>query len=182
VFNHRFAFYLLIIATTLLGVNLIPLQSIQAREIAKEQKNLIRLPRLISSAAIFPQQNSSIGRYQFTIKVPENAGEALKGIKITQKKNLETVVFNQNKTRAAEGNNMKGKEIPLATREEELQPGEITIFFNKPIEPGNTVTISVKPEQNPFVGGVYLFGITAYSTGENSVENYLGSIRIGIGQ
>jgi hypothetical protein len=182
VFNNRFTFYLLIIATTFMGVNLVPSQSIQAREITNGQKTFIRLPRLISSAAIFPQQNSSISRYQFTIEVPENAGEALKAIKITQKKNLETVVFNQNKTRAVEGNNIKGREISLATMGEESQPGETTVVFNKPIEPGNTVTISVKPKQNPFVGGVYLFGITAYPTGNNSVETYLGSVRINIGQ
>jgi hypothetical protein len=181
VFNNQFTFFLLIITTTFMGINLIPLQPSQAREIINRQKTFSRLPRLISSAATFPQQNSSISRYQFTIEVPENAGEALKAIKITQKKNLETVVFNQSKTRAAEGNNMKGKEISLAAKEES-QPGETTIVFNTPIEPGNTVTISVKPKQNPFVGGVYLFGITAYPTGENSVETYLGSIRIGIGQ
>jgi hypothetical protein len=178
---NRFIYSLPIVATILIGVNLIPLQSTQAREITNGQKAFIRLPRLISSAATFPHQNSPITRYQFTIEVPKNAGEALKAIKITQKKNLETVVFNQNKTRAAEGNNMKGREIPLAAKEE-LQPGEITIFFNTPIEPGNTVTISVKPKQNPFVGGVYLFGITAYPTGENSRETYLGSVRINIGQ
>lgn len=179
---NRFIYSLPIVATTLIAVNLIPIQSTQAIEITNGQKAFIRVPRLILSAVTFPYKNSPMARYQFTIEVPENAGEALKAIKVTQKKNLETVVFNENKTRAVESNNMKGIEIPLAVTEEESKPGETTIIFNTPIKPGNTVTISVKPKQNPFVGGVYLFGINAYPTGDNSQETYLGSVRININQ
>jgi hypothetical protein len=173
---------LLIISTTFIGVNLISLKSTQAIKISNEQKAFVIAPRLIPTAANFRQKNSPVTRYLFTIEVPENAGESLKAIRVTQKENVDTVIFNKNKTRAVEGNNMRGIEIPLAAIEEESQPGETTVVFNTPIEPGNTVTISVKPKRNPSVGGVYLFGITAYPTGDNSRETYLGSGRIHINQ
>ena len=54
-------------------------------------------------------------------------------------------------------------------------------MFATPIEPGNTVTIAIKPTQNPTQDGIYLFGLTAYPTGDNSQGMYLGSSRIYIG-
>jgi hypothetical protein len=181
-FGNRFSFYFLIISTTLTGVDFIPFQPTYAREITERQEAFTTSPRLIRSATTFLQKNNSVARYQFTIEVPKNSGETLKSIKVTQKQNVETVVFNPNKTRAALGNNISGIDIPLAATGGESKPGEITVVFDKPIEPGNTVTISVKPRRNPSVGGVYLFGITAYPTEGNSGEVYLGSGRIHISQ
>lgn len=60
--------------------------------------------------------------------------------------------------------------------------GETTVIFETPVEPGNTVLIAIKPQRNPSTGGVYLFGVTAYPTGENSSGLYLGSGRIRISQ
>ena len=114
------------------------------------------------------------------VEVPQNVGEALKSVKITQKEDMDTIIFREDQTLASMGNNLAGANIPLAAVGGESQPGETTIVFDTPVEPGNTVTISVKPKQNPFTGGVYLFGITAYPAGENSQGLYLGSGRIHI--
>ena len=73
---------------------------------------------------------------------------------------------------------MAGASIPLDSVGGESLAGETTVVFDAPIEPGNTVTISVKPKRNPSRGGVYLFGVTAYPTGDNSQGMYLGSGRI----
>ena len=62
----------------------------------------------------------------------------------------------------------------------EQQAGEVTVMFDQPIEPGNTVTVRVKPKRNPSFGGVYQFGVTAYPEGQNSQGLYLGSRRIDI--
>ena len=45
-------------------------------------------PRLIRSAATFKSRNSRAAKYQFTIKVPEDAGEALGAVRIQQKQNI----------------------------------------------------------------------------------------------
>lgn len=171
---------LIAISTVLVGVNSLTLQPTEAVEIASRQRAFVRAPRLVRTAASFRHRNISTAIYKFTIEIPENAGEALQAVKITQKKNINTVVFRDNKSRAAEGKNMAGASIQLASVEGESKPGEITVAFDTPIEPGNTVTIAVKPKRNPSRGGVYLFGVTAYPTGENSSGLYLGSGRIHI--
>ncbi|MDJ0572140.1 MAG: DUF2808 domain-containing protein [Pleurocapsa sp. MO_192.B19] len=177
-----FASSLIAIATIVAGVNVIALNPTEAVELGNGQRAFVRGPRLISSAATFSNRNSSAATYKFTIEVPKNAGEALKAVQITQKKNTDTVVFKNNKSRAFEGKNIAGVSIPLASIGGESQPGETTVVFDTPVEPGNTVTIAVKPKRNPSTGGVYLFGITAYPTGENSPGLYLGSGRIHIDQ
>ncbi|WP_246141967.1 DUF2808 domain-containing protein [Hyella patelloides] len=171
---------MLTISTLVFGVNSLVLKPSTAVELLDGQKAFESSFRLIRTATNFSERNNSAARYQFTIEVPQDAGEALKSVKITQKENMDTLVFKADKTLASMGNNLAGANIPLAAVGGESKPGETTIVFDTPIEPGNTVTISVKPKQNPFTGGVYLFGVTAYPTGEDSPGLYLGSGRIHI--
>ena len=173
---------LIAIATVVVGVNSVSIKPTEAVELANGQRAFVKAPRLVRSAATFRSKNNPASTYQFTIEVPENAGEALKAVKISQKNKIDTIVFKGNKSRAAEGENMAGVTIPLASIGGESQPGETTVVFDTPIEPGNTVTIAVKPQSNPSTGGIYLFGVTAYPTGENSPGMYLGSGRIDISQ
>lgn len=173
---------LLALATVLVGVNSLTVQPTEAIELPSRQRAFERSPRLIRTANRFNSPNSPLGTYQFTLEVPEDAGEALKVIKISQKEGIDTVVFKPNKNQAFRGQNMAGASIPLASVGGESQAGETTVVFDTPIEPGNTVTISVKPKRNPSTGGVYLFGVTAYPTGDNSQGIYIGSGRIHISQ
>ncbi len=169
---------LLAIATVVVGVNSLTLQPTKAVELSNGQRAFESSPRLISSASTFHSRNNPGATYQFTIEVPENAGEALKSVQISQKNERHTVVFQNDKNRAFEGDSMAGASIPLDSVGGESLAGETTVVFDAPIEPGNTVTISVKPKRNPSRGGVYLFGVTAYPTGNNSQGMYLGSGRI----
>ena len=164
--------------TLILGANYLVSKPVNAVELLDGQKAFESGLRLTRAAATFSDRNSSHAKYQFTIEVPENAGEALKSVKITQKENSDTVVFQADKSKASLGNSLAGNNIPLAAVGGESRAGETTVVFDTPVEPGNTVTISVKPKQNPSVDGVYLFGITAYPAGENSPGSYLGSGRI----
>ena len=134
------------------------------------------------AAANFNSRNNSAAKYQFTIEVPEDAGEALKSLKITQKENFDTVVFQADKSKASLGSSLSGDNIPLAAVGGDSKPGETTVVFDTPVQPGNTVTISVKPKQNPSVDGIYLFSVTVFPTGENSPGLYLGSGRIHISE
>lgn len=173
---------LLAIATIVLGVNSIAIKPTEAVELTNGQTAFVKAPRLIRTATSFSGKNNSAAVYQFTIEVPKDAGESLKTVVITQRNNPDTIAFKDNKSRASEGQNLAGASIPLASVGGESQPGETTVVFDTPIEPGNTVTIAIKPKQNPSTGGVYLFGVTAYPIGENSPGLYLGSGRIHINQ
>ena len=178
--NKSFVSSVLAISTLVFGANYFVPDPVKAVELLDGKKAFENSPRLTRAAANFNSRNNSAAKYQFTIEVPQDAGEALKSVKITQKENADTVVFKTDKSKASLGNSLAGNNIPLAEVGGESQPGETTVVFDTPVEPGNTVTISVKPKQNPSVDGIYLFGITVFPTGENSPGLYLGSGRIHI--
>ena len=180
--RNLLAFSLLAIAITVIGVSFLNLQPTEAVELPNEQTAFVRSLRLTRAATSFLGKNNSAATYQFTIEVPGDAGEALKSIKIVQRNGSKKVVFQDNKSRALKGNSLSSASIPLAAVRGDSKPGEVTLVFDTPVEPGKTVTIAVKPKRNPSRGGVYLFGITAYPTGDNSPGLYLGSGRIHINQ
>lgn len=137
-------------------------------------------PRLIRAAA------SQVGRdtpstYEFTLTVPKDAGQPLKAVKITQAKNLETVNFEVSDSKAFIGKRFAaGPEIQLASigGDQPSTPGEVTIVFDRPVQPGTTVTVALAAQANPNWGGVYLFGVTAYPAGDNGLGQFLGYGRI----
>ena len=102
---------------------------------------------------------------------------------IQQRSGGDTVKFKEDKSSAFFGDSFAGgPDVSLAAvgGDIEQQPGEVGIVFDQPVEPGNTVTVRVKPKRNPSSGGTYQFGVTAYPEGENVRGLYLGSRRIDI--
>ena len=150
-----------------------------ALELGDGQTFFDKPPRLIRSVATFKSPNTP-SEYLFTILLPEDAGEPLQAVSIVQKPNLERIRFELSKSRAFFGEGLSGgSSIPLAKVESEpANPSEVTIFFEEPVAPGNKVTVSIRARRNPNFGGVYHFGITAFSVGENSPGLYLGSGRL----
>ena len=137
-------------------------------------------PRLIQVTAttINPFSPST---YLFTISVPDNAGEPLQAVTIAQQPNVQRVDFQVSESRAFMGGNIASeKSIALANigGSEPSNSDEVTIVFDKPVTPGSTVTIALPVTRNPDLGGVYQFGVTAFSPGENSPGLYLGSGRL----
>lgn len=152
---------------------------VNAFESGNDSKVFINSPRLIRTATTNAAPNNP-AKYHFTIKVPENAGESLKAVNISQKINLEKIEFDVNKSSAFLGDSFAGGEtVNLIDSNNNLaQDSEVTVVFDKPIEPGNTVTIALKATRNPFFGSIYQFGVTAFPEGENSAGLYLGSGRL----
>lgn len=137
-------------------------------------------PILIRSAASFSSANSP-STYQFTIKVPEDAQEALKAVTISPKENAKNINFDLSKNEAFMGDSLAGgADLALANigGSQINDSNEVTFVFDEAVEPGNTVTVSLKAKRNPSFGGVYLFGVTAFPEGENSPGLYLGSGRL----
>jgi hypothetical protein len=54
----------------------------------------------------------------------------------------------------------------------------VTVNFDPPVPPGQTVTLALSPDRNPLYGGVYLFGVTAFPVGIKSHGQFLGFGRL----
>ncbi|MBW4445225.1 MAG: DUF2808 domain-containing protein [Plectolyngbya sp. WJT66-NPBG17] len=139
-------------------------------------------PQLIRSAS------SQLGgyipsTYEFTLTVPKDAGQALKAVSIAQDKSPELVKFDISSSRAFFGQRFAGgPEIRLASigGEQPSKPGEATIVFDQPVQPGSTVTVALAVQRNPIWSGIYLFGVTVYPAGENGLSQFLGYGRISL--
>jgi hypothetical protein len=139
-------------------------------------------PRLTRSNATFKTINTP-SEYQFTIQVPANAGAPLQAVRIVQDTSPETIAFDFGRINAYYGSGLSGgPAVPLASvgGEAPNNPGEATIAFNPPVQPGSTVTVSLPVSRNPQTSGVYLFGVTAYPAGSNANGIFLGYGRIQI--
>ena len=90
---------LLALTTILVGVNALTIQPSEAVERFNGQRAFESSPRLVRTATRFSSRSNAAATYQFTIEVPDNAGEALKAVRISQIDGLETVMFNNQKNR-----------------------------------------------------------------------------------
>jgi hypothetical protein len=138
-------------------------------------------PPHLDRTAAFPNVGYVPSTYEFTLTVPEDAGQPLKAVTIMQRTNVETIEFDATHSRAfiSKGRAM-GSEIQLASigGNQPAHPGEVTIVFEQPVQPGTTVTIALAARRNPMWNGVYLFGVTAYPDGENGLGQFLGYGRL----
>ncbi len=135
-------------------------------------------PKLVATEATYHNPSVS-STYSFTISVPDNAGQPLKAVTITQKPNFEQINFTVNESRAFASNHFReGERVALSSIGGQSNEGQVTIAFDEPIQPGDTVTLDLKANENPQHGGIYLFGVRAYSEGMDSQGLYLGTARL----
>ncbi|MBE9126109.1 MULTISPECIES: DUF2808 domain-containing protein [unclassified Coleofasciculus] len=136
-------------------------------------------PRLIDVFSTFDSVGVWGAKYYFTIELPEDAGEPLQQVTISQRQGGEEIRFRLHETRSFTGTpSDKGERLALqaVTRDEETDT--ISVVFEEPISPGQTFTIGLVPVRNPYFGGVYLFGVTAFPAGEKPYGLYLGPGRL----
>jgi hypothetical protein len=152
-----------------------------ARELPNGQSIFDRSPRLVRSAVNFEAPGVPRPTYQFTISVPEDAGAPLKAVTIAQAENAQKIDFKVDRSSAFIGNSFAGgPAVSLASigGEQPAKSNEVTIAFEPPVAPGKTVTVALTAARNPFPGGIYLFGVTAFPPGENSSGLFLGYGRL----
>lgn len=134
---------------------------------------------LISTTTTYNETDAWGARYYFTVFLPENAGESLERVTIQQRQGFENIQFRLQDTQAFEGTpGNKGARFPLKAVTKDPQSPTISVTFNPPVPPGKTVTIELHPVRNPSVGGVYIFGVTAFPAVENPYGLYLGVGRL----
>ena len=144
-------------------------------------------PRLVGAATTYNEVYVWGATYYFTLSLPENAGEPLQKVTINQHEGVDNIRFNLKDsfafegTRSREGQKLGFKDANSdgsANASGERKSRTITLTFDPPVPPGKTITIALKPQQNPTVAGVYLFGVTAFPAGEKSHGQFLGYGRL----
>ena len=169
------------LSALVLGALLPTLISLPARaiELGGGRTSFVRSPRLVEASASH-KAPGALSDYNFTIQVPENAGEPLQAVTITQQENAERIRFNTAESSAIAENSMAGRQSVNVSSIGGMEPdeNEVTVVFDEPVEPGSTVTVSLRARRNPVYGGVYQFGVTAFPIGNDSPGLYLGSTRL----
>lgn len=136
-------------------------------------------PRLVETATTYNEVYVWGATYYFTINLPENAGEPLQRLTINQREGVDNIHFNLNDSFAFEGKlSGRGQKIGLKDVVGDRKTRTVTITFDPPVSPGKTITVGLKPWQNPYSSGVYLFGVTAFPAGEKSHGQFLGYGRL----
>lgn len=169
-------------ATVLLGTIAIeslrvsPTQAVQLRD---GTVYFVQPPRLVKVTTTFNNAQVSGATYYFTISLPENAGEPLQRITINQHQGVDNIDFRLKKSIAFVGTrSRRGEKIQLKDVTRDKKTRTVSMAFYPPVSPGKTITIGLKPDQNPMTGGVYLFGVTAFPVGEKSHGQFMGFGRL----
>lgn len=136
-------------------------------------------PRLIDAYTTYSGIRIRGATYYFDFELPEDAGEPLQQIVISQRQGQDEVKFKLDKTVAYVGTHRnKQQQLNIASTIQNQNTKEIEIILDSPIPPGTTFTVGIKPRKNPIYDGVYLFGVTAFPAGEQSNGLYLGAGRL----
>jgi hypothetical protein len=113
--------------------------------------------------------------YLFTLQVPADASEPLGRVALEQKEGVNTIKFKLKQTYAYLNGN-RGQRVALEATQ--LEPNRVELRFETPVTPGSVITLGLRPYQNPSVGGVYLFGVTAFPAGEQVRSQFIGYGRL----
>lgn len=170
------------IGTTLavaVGIGGFAAQITQAVQLADGTVYFVQPPRLVAATTTFKEVNVWGATYYFTISLPDNAGEPLQRVTITQNEGTQDIRFDLEDSRAFEGTRSnRGLRLGLGGVTKERKTKTVSVTFDPPVTPGKTVTIGLRPVYNPMFSGVYLFGVTAFPPGEKSHGQFLGFGRL----
>lgn len=165
----------LVVLAGMWGVSRLPVQAIQ---LADGTVYFAHPPRLVNATTTFP--NPGVwATYYFTLSLPEKAGEPLQRVTLTQQEGREDIRFNLKRTYAFVGTPSRSRQrLNLGEVTFDRQKKTVSVTFDPPVPPGQTVTLGLRPVHNPLYGGVYLFGVKAFPAGEKSYGQFLGFGRL----
>ncbi|BAY69909.1 DUF2808 domain-containing protein [Anabaena sp. FACHB-709] len=158
------------------GYTIPPSQAIQLQD---GTVYFVQPPRLVETVTTYNQVNVWGATYYFTVNLPENASEPLQKLTINQHQGVDNIRFDLKNSFAFEGTRShRGQRIGLKDAADNRQTRTVSLIFDPPVSPGKTITIGLKPWQNPTISGVYLFGVTAFPAGEKTHSQFLGFGRL----
>jgi hypothetical protein len=113
--------------------------------------------------------------YYFTISLDPEAGASLGGLTIQQTRGVDTRFrFAVERTAAFLGRpRREGTRLPVQASFDDAAR-TFTLTFPEPVPPGATVTVVLKPWNNPGFADTYMFQVTAYPAGPNPSPAPLG--------
>ena len=113
--------------------------------------------------------------YYFTISLDPEAGVALGGLTIQQTRGVDTrFPFFVDRTSAFLGRpRQQGSRVPVQAQFDSAAR-RFTLTFPEPIQPGSTLTVVLKPWNNPASSDTYMFQVTAYPAGPNPSPTPVG--------
>jgi len=119
--------------------------------------------------------------YYFTVALSENAGAHLGGLVITQTSGSDqTFWIDPKQTSAFFGRpRQEGGSIPVQAEFPE-QKRIMRVEFPDPPPPGSTLTVVLRPPNNPSLNDLYLFAVEALPAGPNPSAAPLGFARMEI--
>jgi hypothetical protein len=113
--------------------------------------------------------------YYFTVDLAADAGAGLGGLSITQTRGVDRQFpFNVAATRAFLGRpRQQGAPVPVQASFDQASRS-FSLTFPEPVPPGNTVTVMLKPWNNPAMADTYMFQVNAFAAGPNPWPTPLG--------
>lgn len=160
----------------LFGVGASLNQFAQAVQLADGTFYFVQPPSLLRARTTDKGVRALGAKYYFTLSVPEGAGEPLQRVTIAQQEGADTIRFSLDKTQAFADD--EGDKLALGKVTRDKATRTVSVVFNPPVPPGQTVTVRLRPFQNPSAPGVYLFGVTAFPQGEKAHGQFLGFGRL----
>ncbi|QLE39687.1 DUF2808 domain-containing protein [Nostoc sp. C052] len=165
-----------------IGIGEVTLPMTQAVQLRDGLVYFVQPPKLVNATTTYKEVNVWGATYYFTINVPENAGESLQKVTIAQKEGSENIRYNLDDTRAFIGTRdacgglclRKETQLKLGSVTNDRNTRTVSVNFDPPVTPGQTITIALRPVSNPSFSGVYLLGVTAFPVGEKSHGQFLG--------
>lgn len=115
--------------------------------------------------------------YMVTIKVPATAGVGLGGLEITQTRGVDrSFPFNLEQSRAFLGEPRQEQAPWPATIQFDQSQRRFRVAFARPVAPGQTVTVVLRPWTNPIQSDVYMFSVLALPAGPEPVGAMTGFV------
>ena len=174
----RFAIIFSTLLTCIIGIEISASRFTQAVQLRDGKVYFVQTPRLVKATTTFDDVNIWGATYYFTVEVPPDAGEPLQKITINQHSGLDKINFDLKNSFAFTKTEKRKKEKLQFQISNKQQAKTVSLIFNPSVDPGNTITIALKPVKNPSVEGIYLFGVTAFPKGEQSHGQFLGYGRL----
>ncbi|MEH1816523.1 MAG: DUF2808 domain-containing protein [Nostoc sp.] len=158
-----------------IGIGEVTLPVTQAVQLRDGLVYFVQPPTLVGATTTYKEVDVLSATYYFTINVPENAGESLQKVTIAQKEGSENIRYRLDDTRAFVGTrDRKETQLKLGSVTNDRDTRTVSVNFDPPVTPGQTITIALRPVSNPSFSGVYLLGVTAFPVGEKSHGQFLG--------
>ena len=114
--------------------------------------------------------------YFFRVSLDPGAGAPLGGLTISQTRGVDRMFeFSVDRTTAFLGGTPRreGPKIPVQASFDQASR-TFTIRFPEPVQPGNTVTVVLRPWTNPAQADTYMFAVNAFPSGPNPSPSPLG--------